>query len=174
MCLASSKVGKENWRRAPSLRWEKKFSTGALSQQLPRRDMEGRIASISAGNPDYIAIPYWSIVDQNSLAYLDKNSVEIWDIKTGDLIRTIAEVGAVGTPLSISPNGKFLAVTQSTSNQIWEVSSGKAVSILRHTLRDRFSAILRETSSPHKVFFPQGRDEVGHSCRSFPMPSTSH
>ena len=42
--------------------------------------------------------------------------------------------------------------------------------ILRHTLRDILLAIVRETSSLHKVFFPQGLYEVCHSCRSFPMP----
>lgn len=43
--------------------------------------------------------------------------------------------------------------------------------ILRHTLRGRLLAILRETSSLHKVFFHQEIDEVNHNARSFPRPS---
>jgi WD40 repeat protein len=80
-------------------------------------------ASISPGNPAYIAIPYESVVAQN----LDKNSVEIWDIKKGSVIRTIAEFGATGTPIAISPDGRLLAVAQTTQTNIWNVLSGKAV-----------------------------------------------
>ena len=36
-----SKDGLQTWRKASSLKCPKKFSMGALSQQLPRRDMEG-------------------------------------------------------------------------------------------------------------------------------------
>jgi WD40 repeat protein len=81
-------------------------------------------ASVSPGNPYYMAISYESsVVDQN----LDRNSVEIWDMKEGNLVRTIAEFGVTGTPMAISPDGRFLAVTQSTRNQIWDVSSGKPI-----------------------------------------------
>jgi hypothetical protein len=45
--------------------------------------------------------------------------------------------------------------------------------ILRHTLRDNLLAILRETSSPRKVFFHQGKCEVDHNYRSFPKPLAS-
>jgi len=84
-------------------------------------------ASISPGNPDYIAIPYESVLDQNSAFYLDKNSVEIWNITKGNIIRTITEFGASGTPMAISPDGRFLAVAQTTQTEIWDVSSGKPV-----------------------------------------------
>jgi WD40 repeat protein len=53
--------------------------------------------------------------------------VEVWDIKSGNIILNIEVFSAPATSAAVSPDGRFVAVTRNPQTEIWDVSSGEVV-----------------------------------------------
>ena len=63
------------------------------------------------------------------------------------------------------------ALAKYLTNIIANHQSLRLQGVIRHTLQDTLSFILRETSSFHKEFYHQAPDEAYRSYRNFPKPA---
>ncbi len=80
----------------------------------------------SISNPSAISALAWSPV-QNLLAVGSAGSINLWDIDTGTLVRTLQPVPGPASGLAFSPNGSKLLSTTNASAQIWRVEDGLLV-----------------------------------------------
>ncbi|MEO6892063.1 MAG: hypothetical protein ABI456_20715 [Ktedonobacteraceae bacterium] len=90
--------------------------------------------------------------------------MQVWDAKTGALIRTAITFGAgkqllglnVGM-LPISPNGKYVAVQKANSNvEIWDIDSGKLVNSLPYHHLTNMVSVSALAWSPDGAFLALG------------------
>lgn len=60
----------------------------------------------------------------------DEGSIEIWNLRTGELLRTIPKSADDGKYVAISPDGQMLASSADETIKLWNVQTGKLIRTL--------------------------------------------
>jgi WD40 repeat protein len=60
----------------------------------------------------------------------DRGSIQIWDLQTGDLLRTIPKSADDGMFIAISPDGKTLASGANEAIKLWDLKTGELIRTL--------------------------------------------
>jgi serine/threonine protein kinase/sugar lactone lactonase YvrE len=60
----------------------------------------------------------------------DEGSIEIWNLRTGKLLRTISKSADDGKYVAISPDGQMLASSADETIKLWNVQTGKLIRTL--------------------------------------------
>ena len=92
----------------------------------------GRRTSALRGHKDDIHSLAFSL-DATLLVSRDHNTVNLWDVQTGGVIRAFDDYTSATSAVSISPDGTTIALgTSDGAIRLWDVRTGRCCSIERH------------------------------------------
>jgi WD40 repeat protein len=98
-------------------------AAGAREQQQPTRTPPGRARAVFVSAVAFSRDGRWLASRR-----FQSGDIDVWDVTSGRLVRTLPDGGKQSGALAVSPDGKVLASGQGTKVKLWETTTGRQIS----------------------------------------------